>query len=70
MVVPLLYNEIDARMALGGLGRSKFYELVSSGAIRPTKIGRRTFVAADELERFVAALADRQDARIGSGGAR
>jgi excisionase family DNA binding protein len=53
----LLYSESDAReKVLGGIGRSKLYQLMAEGKITPTKIGRRTFFAAEELERFVSAL--------------
>jgi len=52
----LLYNEGETRQVLGGIGRSKLYQLVAEGRIEPTKIGRRTFFAAEELERFVGAL--------------
>jgi predicted DNA-binding transcriptional regulator AlpA len=52
----LLYSESEARGVLGGLGRSKLYQLMAAGQIKPTKIGRRTFFAANELERFVTAL--------------
>ena len=52
----LLYSESEARQVLGGLGRSKLYQLMAEGKITPTKIGRRTFFAGDELERFVSEL--------------
>ncbi len=39
-----------------GIGRSTVYELIAEGVIRTVKIGRRTLVAHDELERFVEAL--------------
>ena len=55
-MTPLLYNEAEARRMIGDIGRSKFYELVKEGKITPTKIGRRTFFSAAELERFVASL--------------
>jgi|BarGraNGADG00312_1021997.scaffolds.fasta_scaffold150171_2 excisionase family DNA binding protein len=55
-VTRLIYNETEARQMLGGLGRSKLYQLIANGSLTPTKIGRRTFFAADELERFVGAL--------------
>lgn len=52
----ILFSEAEGREALGGLGRSKFYELIRDGEIQIVKIGRRTFVARDELERYVASL--------------
>jgi hypothetical protein len=52
----LLYNEGEARQVLGGIGRSKLYQLVAEGSLATTKIGRRTFFAAVELERFVDTL--------------
>lgn len=52
----LLYAEAETREQLGGIGRSKLYELIREGKLTPTKIGRRTFFAADELERFVSTL--------------
>ncbi|MBD3751655.1 MAG: DNA-binding protein [Microbacterium sp.] len=41
---------------LGGIGRSKLFEEINAGRIRAVKIGRRTFVAHAELERYVAGL--------------
>ena len=57
-MTPLLYNETEARRMLGDIGRSKFYELIQQGKITPTKIGRRTFFTATELDRFVTSLGD------------
>ena len=45
-----LYPVKDARLMLGGIGQAKFYQLVNSGHIKFTKIGRRSFVHADDLE--------------------
>jgi len=39
-----------------GIGRSTLYELIAAGVIRTVKIGRRTLIAHDELERYVQAL--------------
>ncbi len=50
----LLYPIPEAREKLGGISHSGFYKLVAEGAIRLTKIGRRSFVSDDEL-RAVAA---------------
>jgi excisionase family DNA binding protein len=46
----------DAGKALGGLGRTKVYELISSGELRTVKIGRRRFVPATAVEEYVARL--------------
>ncbi|MGY1680712.1 helix-turn-helix domain-containing protein [Geodermatophilus sp. SYSU D01176] len=53
----------DAGQALGGLGRTKVYELITSGKLRTVKIGRRRFVPASAVMEYVARLeqqADRQ----------
>jgi excisionase family DNA binding protein len=46
----------DAGKALGGLGRTKIYELITSGELRTVKIGRRRFVPASAIEEYVARL--------------
>ena len=49
----------DAARALGGLGRTKLYELISSGQLRTVTIGRRRFVPATAVEEYVARLEQR-----------
>lgn len=39
-----------------GLGRSKFYQEVAAGRIKLRKCGRRTLVAADDMEAWAAGL--------------
>lgn len=56
----LLYDIDEARERAGGVSRSTFYGLVRSGQISTVKIGARTLVAADELDRFVTELTGRQ----------
>ncbi len=46
----------DAGKALGGLGRTKVYELITTGELRTVKIGRRRFVPASAVEEYVARL--------------
>lgn len=53
---PLLYDEEGARYMLGNVGRSKLYEEIAAGRLRAVKIGRRTFIAHAELERYVGEL--------------
>lgn len=52
----LLHPIPDAAVVLG-IGRSTLYELISAGQIKTVKIGRRTLIAQDELERYVRELA-------------
>lgn len=42
--------------ALIGVGRSTLYELIKAGEIQAVKIGRRTLIPHDELERYVRSL--------------
>jgi excisionase family DNA binding protein len=39
-----------------GFGRSTFYELVAAGLLVVRKLGRRTIVLREDLDRFLAAL--------------
>jgi excisionase family DNA binding protein len=41
---------------LGGIGRTKLYELVKSGELSPVHIGRRTFFRQSDLEAFITSL--------------
>lgn len=54
-----LYSIAEARERLGGISRGLFYSLVKLGAISMTKLGRRSFVAREELNRFSQARPDR-----------
>lgn len=56
MIAPLLHDVETTCRVLGGIGRSKLFELIKAGEIRAVKIGKRTFVAQAEIERFVAEL--------------
>lgn len=51
----LLHPIPDAAEVLG-IGRSTLYELIATGQIKVVKIGRRTLIAQDELERYVSDL--------------
>jgi predicted DNA-binding transcriptional regulator AlpA len=53
---PPLLLTVPAALATASLGRTKFYELVRLGLIKPVKLGRRTFVLYSEIERWVASL--------------
>ena len=51
----LLLRPREAALRLG-LGRTKVYELMASGALRSVKIGAARRVSATALAEFVAAL--------------
>ena len=43
---------VPTALAVTGLGRTKFYELVKEGRIRTAAIGRRTLVIYADLEKL------------------
>ena len=49
----LLHPIPEARQMLGGIGHTKFYELVKDGRIKLTRIDGRSFVTPSELQRCV-----------------
>lgn len=51
-----LLHPIGEACEMVGIGRSTIYELIATGTIETVKIGRRTFIAHAELERFVDQL--------------
>lgn len=53
----LLHPTAEAAELIG-VGRSTLYELIKSGDIETVKIGRRTLIHHDELERYVRRLTD------------
>lgn len=51
----VLYS-VPELIATTGLGRSTLYLAMASGKLEPRKIGRRTMVTREALDRFVASL--------------
>jgi excisionase family DNA binding protein len=51
-----LLHGISESAKLLDLGRSSMYRLVNSGRVRTVKLGQRTLIPHDELERLVAEL--------------
>ena len=43
---------VTTALAVTGLGRTKFYELVKEGRIKTVSIGRRTLVVFADLEKL------------------
>jgi excisionase family DNA binding protein len=54
---PLLNGVVTAATRLG-ISKEKCYLLIKSGQLRAVKLGRRTLIPEDELDRFVARLED------------
>ncbi len=52
----LLHPIPEAADVLGGMSRSTLYERIASGEIAAVKVGRRTYIAHGELERYVRVL--------------
>ncbi len=53
--VDRLYSMKDA-IVLAGLRPTKAYQEIATGRLRVIKNGRRTFVRASEIERYIATL--------------
>lgn len=51
---------VPTALAVTGLGRTKFYELVKEGRIRTVAIGRRTLVIFADLEKLADAAVGRK----------
>lgn len=49
-----LYPVKEAREQLGGISHTGFYGLVAKGQIHLVKLGRRSFVTADEIRRIAS----------------
>lgn len=49
---PITYSVADA-CRVSSIGRTKLYELINTGRVVSTKIGRRRFVSAESLRELV-----------------
>jgi hypothetical protein len=45
----------EAKAALG-IGTSKLYDLINNGTLDARRFGKRTYVTAESIEQFIAAL--------------
>lgn len=54
-----LLLRIEAAAILLGIGRTTMYDLIGRGRIPVVRIGRRTLVHRDDLERFAREMRDR-----------
>ena len=51
-----LLDKKDACQILGGIGFTKFYDLLKKGQLQAVKIGKRTMVKRSEITRFQSTL--------------
>jgi excisionase family DNA binding protein len=51
-MVPFVYSLAEAR-AVARIGRTTMYKAICAGELRAIKIGRRTFILADDLHRWL-----------------
>jgi len=56
---PLLYSIPEGRKRLGGLGTTTIYDLIKRGELEKVNIGRRGFITAASIERYVERLSGR-----------
>jgi excisionase family DNA binding protein len=56
---PICYSATDAARALG-IGRTRLYELLSSGQLDARKLGKRTLISADSVNRLAKGTPDRR----------
>lgn len=61
---PMAYSVSDV-IEMIGIGRTKFYQLVSAGKIKTRKIGNRTVVLAAHLNAWLASLPSSIDQEVG-----
>jgi len=57
----LLVSVRDARQMLGGVGRTKIYQLMDLGKLRSVSIGRRRMLVTASIERLVDEMLDKKE---------
>ena len=55
---PLLTDKTGGRRMLGGIGSTKFDEMIASGEVESILIGRRRLIRISSLERLAGIQAD------------
>ena len=58
-----LLSKEQARKALGGIGVTKFYQLLNQGLLEAVKIGKSLRVRKSEIERFISTLPTYQNTK-------
>ncbi|OYU16443.1 MAG: helix-turn-helix domain-containing protein [Alphaproteobacteria bacterium PA4] len=52
-----ILNTVKDTCSMLSMSRTTFYAIVKAGEIRAVKLGNRTLVHKDEIERFIGSLA-------------
>jgi hypothetical protein len=60
----LLHSIPNARRILGDIGNTKIYEIIAEEKLEAVKLGGRTFITGESLDRLVASL-PRANIRVG-----
>lgn len=51
-----LLDKDQARESLGGIGSTKFYQLLNKGELNAVKIGKRLMLRRSEINRYISEL--------------
>lgn len=54
-IIPFAYRIPQACTAMG-IGRTKIYQLIDAGSLKPIRVGRRVLILRSEVEAFLASL--------------
>lgn len=46
----------ETRLYLGGIGKSKLYDLINQEKLKPVRIGRKVLFRTTDLDAFIASL--------------
>lgn len=65
--LPPLVHQVNEAAKRLKISRATFYKLVSAGDISPIKVGGRTLVAEEELQRYVSKQVQRAKRGAGTG---
>lgn len=59
---PVLLDVPETRRQLGGISRTKFYQLLTTGELKGVSIGRKRLVLASSVRGYVERLAGQSEA--------
>jgi hypothetical protein len=65
---PRLLGEGAARHELGGIGRTFFWKLVADGKLEIVRVGRRSLVVSESIDRLIEEARTENNGKIGKRG--